>query len=88
MVPGLDRAPEHALGPLVEVAGERDPDAGGDLGDAGEHHRRMGDAHRDALGERLGGGAVGDVTAHEHEALTVHVGDDVTRAGHRAQALR
>ena len=30
---------------------------------------------------------VGDVTAHEHEPLAVHVGDDVARAGDRPQSL-
>ena len=62
------------------MTGERDADARGHLRDAGEHDRGMRDAHGDAFGETLRGMAVGDVTAHEHEPLAVHVGDDVTRA--------
>ena len=34
------------------------------------------------------GRTVRHVAAHEHEPLAVHVGDDVTRAGDRAQSLR
>ena len=87
VVAGLDGAPQDALGPLVEVAGERDADAGRHLGHAREDHRGVGDAHRDALGQRLGGTTVGDVAAHEHEPLAVHVGDHVARAGDRPQSL-
>ena len=67
--------------------GERDADARGDLGDAGEHHRRVRDAHRDALGEALRGIAVGHVAAHQDEPFAVDVRDDVAWAGDRAQAL-
>ena len=88
MVAGLDGAPQDALGPLVEVAGERDTDAGRHLGHTREDDRGVGDAHGDALAQRLRGRTVGDVTAHEHEPLAVHVGDDVPRAGDRPQSLR
>ena len=40
------------------------------IGDTREHHRRMCDAHRDALGECFRSGAVRNVAAHEHEPLT------------------
>ena len=65
------------------MTGERDADARGHFGDAGEHDRRVRDTHGDALGETLRGLAVGYVAAHEHEALAVHVGDDVARARRR-----
>ena len=45
----------------------------------------MRDPHRDALGEGLGGGAIGHVTADEDEPLGVHVRDDVARTCHRTE---
>ncbi len=70
------------------MTGQRHTDARGHLGDPGQHDRGMRDAHGDAFGEPLCRLAVGDVAAHEHEAFAVHVSDDVTRPGHRAQPLR
>ena len=50
--------------------------------------RRVRDPHRDALGERLGGGAIGHVATDEHEPLGVHVRDDVARTRHRSEPGR
>ena len=88
LVAGLDRAPQHALRPLVEMTRERDADARGHLGDAGDTTDGCATPIAMRSASPCGGLAVRDVTAHEHEPLAVHVRDDVTWPGHRAEALR
>ena len=87
-LPRLDRATQHALRALLVAGRHRDADARAHFRDSRDHDRRVRHAERDPLAQRLGGGAVGHVAAHEHEPILVDVRHHVARAGQGAETLR